>query len=250
MSEPSSFSLNNLKNLLAESGVWEHIDELRSRLIKIVIGLVIAIVVSMIFADKLMALLAQPVGGLEALQSIEVTESITAFMRIALLSGAIIASPWIVYQLLAFILPGLESREKRWVFVGLPAIVILFLSGVAFTYFVMLPTAIPVLLTFMNVQTVPRVSSYIKFITGMMFWVGVAFQTPLLAFLLAKLGIISAKDLSKHWRIAIVAIAVAAALITPTGDPINMGLLMLPLTFLYGLSIVLARIARREKKET
>ncbi len=249
MTNDSDFNLASLKKLIIDSGIWEHINELKSRLIKAIIGLIVGIVLSFIFTEKILAILAEPAGGVDALQAIQVTETISAYMRIALISGFIISLPWIVYQLLAFLLPGLKPNEKKWVNMAVPAVTLLFLSGVAFTYFIMLPTAIPFLLQFMGIQTVPQVSDYINFVTSMMFWVGVAFQTPILAFILAKLGFISAKDLSKHWRIAIVIIAIAAAVITPTGDPINMGLLMIPLTALYFFSIFLAWLARRHEED-
>lgn len=239
---------NTLRELIEESGIWEHIDELRVRLVKAVIGLIIAIIASFIFAEKFVQLLAMPAGGLSSLQAIEVTETISVFMRVSLISGLIISLPWVLYQLLAFILPGLNTNEKKWVYIAIPSITFLFIAGVGFTYFVMLPTAIPFLLQFMGVETVPQVSNYINFVTGLMFWVGVAFQTPIVMFVLAKLQLISAENLKSQWRIAIVVIAVLAAVITPTGDPINMGLLMLPLTALYGLSILLAWLARKNEE--
>ena len=207
------------------------------------------IILSFIFTEQVLAILAEPAGGVDALQAIQVTETISAYMRISLISGFIVSLPWIVYQLLAFIRPGLKPDEKKWINGIIPAITILFLSGVAFTYFIMLPAAIPFLLQFMGIQTVPQVSDYINFVTSLMFWTGVAFQTPIIVFVLAKLRIISAKDLTKHWRIAIVLIAIAAAVITPTGDPINMGLLMVPLSTLYVFSIFLAWFARRNEEE-
>jgi len=249
MTNRSDFNLNSLKDSITKSGIWEHIDELRTRLTKALVGLILAAAVSFIFAEQILRILAKPAGGLEALQAIEVTETISAFMRISLLSGLILALPWILYQFLAFIIPGLEPEEKKWIYVGIPSITILFIAGVAFTYFIMLPTTIPFLLNFLNITTVPRVSNYINFVTGLMFWVGAAFQIPLVAYILAKLRIVRAKDLSNQWQIAIVVIAVVAALITPTGDPINMGLLMIPLSALYGLSILLAWLARRNEEK-
>lgn len=249
MANRPKLNLGNLKAIIVESGIWEHIDELRKRLTRAIIGLILTVVASFIFAQQILEILAAPAGGLEALQAIQVTETITSFMRISLISGFILAFPWILYQLLAFILPGLEPRERNWIYIGIPSVTILFLGGVAFTYFVMLRAAIPVLLTFMGVQTVPQVSDYVNFVTSLMFWVGVAFQAPVIAFILAKLKLIRSSDLSKQWRFAIVGIAVAAAVITPTGDPINMALLMLPLTVLYGLSIFLTWLARRNEDE-
>ena len=109
----------------------------------------------------------------------------------------------------------------------------------------MLPAAIPVLIQFKGPEVLPKWKDYVSFVTSMIFWAGISFEMPLVAFVLSKLGIISAKQLIQGWRVAIIVIAVAAAVITPTGDPINMGLLMLPLLLLYGLSILLAALAHK-----
>jgi len=165
-------------------------------------------------------------------------------MKVALLSGFILALPIIAYEIVAFIVPGLEPREKRWLFISLPFIVILFVAGVAFTYFVMLKAAIPFLVNFLGVQTVPRLSNYVGFVTNLMFWIGLSFESPLVVLLLAKLKLVNARMLLKGWRVAIIVSAVLAAIITPTTDPVNMGLLMAPLMGLYLISIFLAYLVR------
>jgi sec-independent protein translocase protein TatC len=131
----------------------------------------------------------------------------------------------------------------------IPSVTFFFAGGVAFAYFFMLPTALPFLLNFMGITTNPRPNNYFSFITNLMFWVGVSFEIPVVMYVLARLKIISAKILIKQWRVAILASAVMAALITPTADPVNMGLMMLPLFALYLLSIIFAAVARRERKE-
>ena len=222
-----------------------HLKELRTRLVKAAIALIIAVGGSFVLAPSILEILTKPIGGLDKLQSIEVTENISVFMRVSLLSGFILALPFILYQILSFTFPGLTKKERRWVLLSIPAATILFVSGVAFTYLVMLPAAIPFLVSFLGIQTIPRISNYIEFVTNLLFWVGVCFELPLAAFLLAKLKLISGKMLLRQWRIALVLIAILAAFVTPTGDPINMGLLMLPLLGLYFLSILLASIASK-----
>jgi sec-independent protein translocase protein TatC len=116
----------------------------------------------------------------------------------------------------------------------------------------MLPTALPFLLNFMGIQALPRVSSYINFVTGIMFWIGIAFEFPLVVYLLTTMGLLKPQALTKQWRIAFVIIAVAAAVITPTPDPINMSIVMAPLIVLYILSIglsYLAALGRRSQKK-
>ena len=225
------------------AAIGEHIEELRKRLLVAVIALAVTTLASFAFTEQILDLLTLPIGGLENLQSIEITENVSVFMRVSLLSGFILALPVIVYELLAFIMPGLEPKERRWVNLFIPFATLLFLAGVAFSYFVMLPVAVPFLVTFLGIQTEVRPASYINFVTNLMFWIGVVFEMPLIVFMLAKFRIVSAAQLLKQWRIAIVLSAGAAALITPTVDPVNMGLLMAPLIVLYFLSVLFARLA-------
>ena len=232
--------------------VLGHFTELRQRLLVIVVALAVAVVGSFAFSQRIAEFLAAPIGGLAAMSSIEVTENVTAFMKISLLSGVVLALPVILYEILALVLPGLKPAERNWIWMVIPVATVFFVGGVAFAYFVMLPTALPFLLDFMGITTSPRPANYFSFVLGLMFWVGVCFEMPLLVFVLARLGIVNAGILLKQWRIAIVASAVLAALITPTPDPVNMGLMMLPLFGLYLVSVLFAVFARRtprEKKE-
>lgn len=222
---------------------WEHVEELRKRLLIALLALAVATLVSFSVAEQVIYLLAQPVGSIEALQSIEVTENVSVFMRVSLLCGVGIAMPVILYELLLFIMPGLKRNEKRWVYMAIIFGTLLFLAGAAFAYYVMLPSSVTLLIEFLEVETKPRLSSYINFITNLIFWMGVGFQTPLLVFALAKLNVVSARSLAKGWRYGVVAIAVLAAMITPTVDPVNMALLMAPLLLLYVLSVIFAFIA-------
>ncbi len=221
-----------------------HFEELRSRLLKALGALIIATFASMVMTEPAIQLLAKPIGGLTSLQSIEVTENVGVFMRVSLTLGVILAMPIIVYQLLMFILPGLLPGEKRWVGIGVPLATLFFLGGVAFAYFVMLTPAVNFLIRFLGVATTPRLSNYIGFVTNLLFWMGICFESPLLVFILAKLKIVTGKGLLRQWRIALVVIAVIAAVVTPTVDPVNMALLMLPLMFLYLISVLLAFLAR------
>lgn len=228
-----------------QMSVWDHVGELRSRLMKGMGALVIATLASLFgLADFFLKWLAEPVGGLERLVSIDVTESVGVYMRVGLLSGFIIALPIIVYQILAFVVPGLYDNEKRWLFSAIPIATLLFISGVAFSYFVMLPTALPFLINFLDVTAMVSISRYVNFVTNMMFWIGVSFETPLVVFILAKLNVVSPAMLLKQWRYAVVVIALLAAMITPTVDPVNMGLLMVPLFSIYLLSVLFARLAK------
>jgi sec-independent protein translocase protein TatC len=220
--------------------VLPHLDELRRRLMVAVIALAVGTALAFLLAPQILEFLTVPIGGLDELQAIELTEPIGVYMRVSLLAGAILAMPIIVYEVMAFIVPGLLPHEKRGLLIALPFIFLFFLAGAAFAYYVMLPVAVPFLANFGGIQGNFRISSYISFTNRMILWVGVAFEMPLIIAALARLGIITPQALRKGWRIAVAAIAVLAAVITPTVDPVNMAIVMLPLLLLYLLSIVLA----------
>jgi sec-independent protein translocase protein TatC len=251
-----------IDDLSNQMTLLEHLDEMRRRLTVVVLAIVIATVFSLIFAPQLVEVLARPLDvpivddqgdvidvtpGVEILQSIEVTENISVFMRVSFLGGLILAMPIIFYQLIAFIVPGLTDKEKKFIMLAIPAATALFLGGVAFAYFVMLPNAVPFLISFLGIKTAPRPANYFSFATRLIFWIGVSFELPLFMALLARLGVLNHSFLITNARYAVVIIAVLAAFITPTPDPLNMGLVMAPLILLYGLGIILAKIFYRPR---
>lgn len=220
----------------------KHLDELRRRIFKAFLAVIIFTGISMIFARKIIDYLAAPLGGIDQLVSIEVTENIAIFMKVSLLSGILFAMPVIVYQVLAFVTPGLQKRERTWLFAMVPLVALLFAGGIAFTWFVMLPTALPFLTEFLGITTQVHPANYFSFVTRLMFWIGLCFEAPLVIMILAKLKFVTARQLAAGWRYAIVVIAVVAAAVTPTVDPANMGLVMAPLIVLYLVSILLAAL--------
>jgi sec-independent protein translocase protein TatC len=222
-----------------------HLNELRMRVFKAFLALVVTTAVSFAFSQQVIEYLATPIGGVSKLVSIELTENIAIFMKVSLLGGFALAMPVIVYQVVAFILPGLKGNERTWLLIMVPFAALLFASGVAFTWFVMLPTAIPFLSGFMGITTQVRPENYFEFITRLMFWIGVCFELPLIIMFLAKMKFVTAKQLAGGWRYATVVISIVAAAVTPTVDPVNMGLVMAPLMGLYAISVVLAAIVGR-----
>lgn len=226
----------------------EHLEALRKHLFRALAVLAVTTMISFSFAGEILDFLSGPIGGIEALQAIEVTESIGAFMRVSLLSGFAIAFPYILMEVFAFVHPGLKRRERILILIAVPIAAMLFLAGLAFAFFVMLPAALPFLMGFLGIKTIPRPSNYIRFVTNLMFWIGIAFQFPLLIYALAAVGIVKAKSLISGWRFAIVGIAILAAMVTPTVDPVNMALVMAPMTVLYFLGIGLASIAQRGRE--
>ena len=229
--------------------VLEHLVEFRQRLIKAILALLITTLVSLLFTRRFLALLTVPMGD-NLPQAISPTETIVIYFKVALIGGFLVAMPVIVYQLIRFIVPGLYPHEKRYLLMIVPAASLLFATGVAFAYYVMLPAAIPFLLNFMGdiIRQQWTIEKYISLVTGLMFWVGLIFETPLVIAFLAYLGIVSPSTLWKNFRYAIVLIAIIAAVATPTPDPINMSLLMLPLILLYLLSILLALFVYRPRE--
>lgn len=224
----------------------QHLDELRRRLFKAFLALIMTTAISFAFARQIIDYLSGPVGGPQKLVSIEVTENIAIFMKVSLLGGFILGMPFIVYQMLAFIMPGLKKSEQKWTLILVPMATLLFAGGAAFTWFVMLPSAIPFLTGFLGITTQVRPENYFDFITRLMFWIGVCFELPLIVMFMAKLKFVTAKQLASGWRYAVVGIAVVAAAVTPTVDPINMGLVMAPLMGLYAISILLAAVVGRK----
>ena len=230
-------------SIQAPSALLEHVEALRKHMFRIVIGMVIAIGICFYFTPRLIELLTVPIGGISTLKAIDVTESISVYMRIALFAGIALASPYIAFELWLFAAPGLKPGGRKLGLIGIPLSTFLLITGMLFAYYFLIPSALPFLLNFMGIETIPRPSSYINFVSGLMFWIGVAFEFPLVIFILSLMGIVKPKTLAKQWRIAVVIIAIAAAAITPTVDPVNMALVMGPMIVLYFLSIGLSFLA-------
>ena len=225
------------------SALLEHLDALRKHLFRMVLAMVVGTGISATFTRQIIEFLSKPIGGINTLQAIDVTESVGVFMRVAIIAGFALALPYIAFELWLFAAPGLHARARRMGLLGIPLTLIFFIGGGSFAYFLLLPTALPFLLSFMGIHTIPRVSSYVDFVTGLLFWIGIAFEFPLVIYVLSLMGLVKPKMLVKYWRIAILVIAVLAAAITPTVDPVNMSLVMAPMILLYFLSIGLSQIA-------
>lgn len=228
--------------------LWDQVEDLRMHLLRMVISLVITVIASFWFAETLMEFLAEPVGGLENLKAIQVTEEIGVFMRVAMASGVALAFPYIAFEVWLFAAPGLRSRERKFGLLGIPLAAILFLTGMAFTYYVLLPAALPFLGGFTKIVQDWTAHEYFTFTTGLMVWIGFFFEFPLVIFILTSIGLVQPKILAEQWRIAIVIIAILAAAVTPTIDPVNMGLVMIPMILLYFISIGLSYIAYAGRK--
>lgn len=227
----------------ARASLWDHVEALRGHLLRMVIAIAIGVGISFYFTIPLMEYLAGPAGGLEKLQAIEVTEEFGVFMRVALTSGIAIALPYIAFELWLFVAPGLRPRERKMSLAGIPLSVILFLAGMVFTFKYLIPSALPFLSGFTAIAEDWTANEYFKFVTGLMLWIGLFFEFPLLIYVFTSIGFIKPSILAQQWRLAIIIIAIIAAAVTPTVDAVTMGLVMLPLSLLYFISIGLSYIA-------
>lgn len=254
--EPTEQPLGNMFVSLAtekeaRQALIEEIEAFRKHLLRSVLWLAIGVGISFAFNQKMIEFLAIPIGGLQNLKAIDVTESVGVFMRVSLIAGAALAFLPIFFEFWLFAAPGLRPVEKISSLIALPFAALLFVSGMAFAYYVILPSGLPILLNFIGVQAELRPTSYFNFVTGLMFWLGVAFEFPIFVVALTMMNIVKPKTLKDQWRLAIIIIAVLAAMITPTVDPVNMALVMLPTSALYfisiGLSYLVVFLQRKSK---
>ena len=233
-----------------EMTIWQHLDELRTRLVITVVTLVVTTAASVAFTKSFLEILIAPMGN-SIPQVIAPAEHFVVFFKVALIGGVTLSMPMIVYQVVRFILPGLLPEEKKYLIFLLPGVAVCFTGGVAFAALIMLPAAITFMQSFLStvVESNWTLDNYISFVTRVLFWMGIIFQTPLLLFFLSKLGIVTGPQLAKGRKWAVLAIAVIAAVVTPTPDPVNMMIVMVPLYMLYEIGIVLARLGGRGRAE-
>jgi sec-independent protein translocase protein TatC len=226
------------KNAPKTGSFFEHLEELAIRVRNIAIILLVFSGVGLFFGESILTILIAPYG--DRLTVLGPTEGISTLIKVGLTIGVALSSPFILFQIIAFVAPGLEPHEKRPLFFVIPASLILFVVGAAFAWFILVPSAINFLATFgLNLFNVEWTADrYIPFVLSLVLWIGVSFEMPLLFMFLGRIGIVSPRLLLRAWRIAIVIIAVIAAAITPTVDPFNMMLVMGPLIGLYFLSII------------
>ena len=241
-----------------ELPLTQHLKELRRRLTIAALTTVAATALAFVFYKQIIQLLIRPAndltaatGGEGGLVFVEVTEMVAVTVKVSLMSGLALAFPVILYQVVMFAAPGLTTRERRYLFTCLPLVVAAFMAGVAFGYFVLIPPAINFLLSWGSDIATPmiRIGNYVNVMVMLLFWMGVVFETPLVMFILARLGIVSWRGFARWRRYWVVVAFVMGALITPTLDPVNQTLVALPLIVLYEVGIWLARSATRGRSE-
>ncbi len=239
----------NEPDVFEEMSLYEHLDELRSRIVKVCISIGAAFVIGVIFAKPVLEEIANKanVQTGEANSGLDIsspTDSLTIFFKVAMYIAIGIAMPMITYQLIAFLSPGLTRKEKRILYMSLPFVSLLFVAGVSYAFFFAVPRALDFLSSFLTdiISWDPDAGEVVNFYLTLMIGLGVSFQLPVIMFLLAKLNIVSPKRMAQYRKYAYLGILVASAIITPSTDPINMGVVAVPLVILYEGGIIIARI--------
>ena len=227
----------------------EHLAELRYRVMMSAIAIVAGVIVSSFVADDFIEFLKEPAEdrapGFQ-LQFIEPFENFVVYFKVSLLGGLILAMPVVLYHILRFVGPALNPNERVWLYGTIAGATGLFLVGVAFAYYVALPPGLDFLLNFNTDIAEPniRVGSYIDFVTRLLFWTGVAFQTPLIVMYLARFRIVRAKQLWTWKRYAVVGAFIIAAIVTPSIDPVTQAIVAAPIIGLYFVGVLLAMIVQ------
>jgi len=228
----------------------EHLRELRVRLMRMIYGLVAGMCVVGFFVGKIVNGLMAPVRhalpeGKQQLVYTSAIEPMMVYIKVAIYGGVFVAAPWILYQLWLFIAPGLYKKEKKLVFPFLFWGTLLFYLGAAFCYWLVMPAAFPAMLAFAEDSTLSPMLSLteqLSIVMAMLLGFGVVFEVPVIIAFLSLIGVVKASTLAKYRRVAIVVNTTLAAIITPTGDPLNLALMAVPMCLFYEVGIILARM--------
>lgn len=226
-----------------------HLVELRKRLIVSIIAIIAGFGVSYNYSEWLFKILARPLPPGATFTFIRLIEPFFTYMKVSLLTGIFLASPVLIYQIWGFIAPGLHEKEKKWVWPIVFSSAVLFIGGVLFGYFFVLPFAYSYFISFSSDTIKPMLSmdEYFSFTTKFLLAFGVVFEMPLFILFLALLGIVDAKMLSAYRKYAILAIFIIAAILTPTPDAFSQILMAAPMLVLYEIGIIVARIFGKKR---
>jgi len=230
------------------AGLFEHLTELRARVFRSVIAVAITTVLAFIFHGQVFALLLYPAGDMNLI-FVEMTEMIGTVLLVSLVTGIVLAIPYLTYEFIMFVSPALTKREKRYFYFVLPWMVVMFAAGVLFSYFMLIPAAITFLLGFGGDIASPqiKVSNYVSVVTRMLLISGFVFEMPVVITFLARIGIVTADWLARKRKVIIIGAFILAAVITPP-DALTQIIMAVPMIVLYELSILLARIVGRKRQ--
>ena len=227
---------------------WEHLDELRRRIWYVLLAAMVAAGACFCFKEQLFDVVMYPKPEGMKLINVELTQQFLTHMRVALWGGLLVVSPYILYQLFAFVAPGLYSTERRLALRAVGGGYLLFMAGVALNYFVIFPFTVRFLGGYQVSEEVANtitLSSYIAVLGVMSLLMGAVFELPVLCWLLAKIGMLKAGFMKKYRRHAIVVILIIGAIITPTGDPFTLSLVAVPIYLLWEASILIVKHTER-----
>jgi sec-independent protein translocase protein TatC len=221
----------------------EHLREFRNRLVVVLITLVVTTLLAFPLADRALVILVSPLDQTPI--ALGPTDSIVQYFKVALVGGIALAMPMILYQIVAFLLPALTNRERRYLFFFLPFATLLFIGGILFAAVIALPISVAWLQDFGGEWVVNQynLAYYVEFVTTMLLGLGLGFELPLIIYFLAKLGIVTYPFLVKNTRWAFLITSILAAVLTPTPDPMTMIVVLIPLFLLYLLGVLLAKFA-------
>lgn len=233
----------------------EHLKELRDRLIRMCIAIVVGMIGGFFLTPYVIRYFRHVVEHGDAnakLIQTDATEYISTYLKITLYLGIAIVMPFLVYQLIRFLAPGLTKTERRYVYATLPFTMLFFVAGVLFASLVAIPNMYHFLLGFSagNVENLLRIGDVLGFFSSLALWSGVFFELPIVMFLLAALNLVTFEVMRKTRKFAAVGLMIAAAVITPTPDALSMLIVWAPMYLLYELGLILARFARRRKPAT
>lgn len=224
-SEPSTDPLDELPGEV-EMSIFDHLEELRQRIFYSLIVVVLGIIGSFIVVKPLVQLLEVPAKGVKFLQ-LAPGEFFFVSMKVAAYSGLILSTPFILYQIIQFVLPGLTLRERRLVIPVVLGSSVLFIVGLVFAYLLLIPAALQFFINYGAdvVEQLWSIDKYFDFVLLLLFTTGIAFQVPVIQILLAILGIVSSKIMLKGWRYVIMSAVILGAVLTPSTDPLTQSLL-------------------------
>lgn len=243
------------KNAAREMPFLDHLEELRWRIIKCLSSVIITTCAAFPLTTWLLNILTYPNARLAhpaKLIYLKPAAMMMIRMEISIAAGLIASLPVVIYQIWKFVSPGLLAKEKNYVFPVILITLFCFAIGGAFAYFAIIPVMLPFLFS-MGTQYIEaniNISDYMSFVLRLVLICGLVFEMPVLAFFLARIGLLSHRFLIKFWRYALVVIFIFAAIATPTPDPFNLFLLALPIVLLYGISIWVAAIGYKKKEPT
>jgi sec-independent protein translocase protein TatC len=231
----------------------EHLEELRTRLIRSLLAISVGAAVGVYFSPRIFRLLMEPVlaalpEGSRKLHPTAVMEKFTVYLKVGLYAGIFLATPVVLYQLWRFVAPALYNREKRYVTPFVVVGTIFFMGGALFCYFVILPPALSYLIGVGGtddasfVEPLLSMREQLSFVLALELAFGLIFELPLILTVLSMLGLVSARFLAEKRRYAILVNTILAAIITPTGDPLNLALMAVPMCLMYEVGILGARV--------